>query len=124
MEVQSTVCSMDGCCERGEKTKNELKSIVRYQMFSVEALSTFLTEVESIMNSRPLTTTSDGINDLELITLYHLSICNWSWNYHLRIFQEQKIRFRKKWKAVQAASGNGEGESTFQRWKKKLASRK
>ena len=67
---------MDGCCERGEKTKHELKSIVRYQMFSVEALSTFLTEVESIMNSRPLTTTSDGINDLELIALYHLSICN------------------------------------------------
>ena len=45
-------------------------------MFSAEALSTFLTQVESIMNSRPLTATSDGINDLELITLYHLSICN------------------------------------------------
>ena len=45
-------------------------------MFAVEALSTFLTEVESIMNSRPLPATSDGINDLELITPYHLSICN------------------------------------------------
>ena len=45
-------------------------------MFAVEALPTFLTEVESIINSRPLTVTSDDINDLELITPYHLLICN------------------------------------------------
>ena len=50
-----------------KKITKELKSIVRYQMFVVEALSTLLTEVESIINSRPLTATSDAINDLELI---------------------------------------------------------
>ena len=59
-----------------KKTKKELKLIVRYQLFVVEALFTFLTEVESIINSRPLTATSDGISDLELITPYHLLICN------------------------------------------------
>ena len=59
-----------------KKTKKELKSIVRYQMFAVEALPTFLTEVESIINSRPLTVTGDDINDLELISPYHLLICN------------------------------------------------
>ena len=45
-------------------------------MFAVEALSTFLIEVESIINSRPLTETSDDVNDLELITPYRLFICN------------------------------------------------
>ena len=59
-----------------KKTKKELKSIVRDRIFAVEALSTFLTEVESITNSCPLTAASDNINDLELITPYHLLICN------------------------------------------------
>ena len=59
-----------------KKTKKELKSVVRDQVFAVEALSAFLTEVESIINSRPLTAASDDINDLELITPYHLLICN------------------------------------------------
>ena len=97
-----------------KKTKKEWKSIVRDQMFAVKALFTFLIEVESIINSRPLTETSDDVNDLELITPYCLFICNWCPNYHLRIFQEQKIRFAKKWKAVQAAS-----DIFWKRWMKK-----
>ena len=86
-----------------KKTEKELKSIVRDETFADEALSTFLTEVESIMNSRHLTAVSDGINDLELITPYHLLICKSSPYYHQYIFQEKKC-LRKKWKAVQATT--------------------
>ena len=79
-----------------KKTKKELKSIVRDRIFAVEAFSTFLTEVESVVNNHPLTAVSDNINDLELITPYHVSICKWRQNYHLCIFQ-QKISLKKKW---------------------------
>lgn len=47
-----------------KKTKKELKPIVRDGIFADEALSTFLMEVESMMNSHHLTVASDGINDL------------------------------------------------------------
>ena len=57
-----------------KKAKKELKSIVRDGIFIVETLHTFLTVVERILNSRPLTATSDDINDLELITPYHFLI--------------------------------------------------
>ena len=36
-------------------TKKALKTIVKNRVFTEEALSTFLTEVESIINSHPLT---------------------------------------------------------------------
>ena len=54
--------------------KKDLKSIVRDRIFTVETLSTFLKEVERILNSRPLTAASDDISDLELITLYHFLV--------------------------------------------------
>ena len=105
---------MNGWCYGGhgrKKTKKELKPVVRDWLFAVEALSTFLTEVEGIMNSRPLTAASGGINNLELITPYHLLICKWS--YHLCIFQKQKISLRNKWKAVKAAT-----DMFWKRWMK------
>ena len=53
-------------------TKKALKAIVKDRLFTEEPLSTFLTEVESIINSRPLTPASDDIDDLEPITPNHL----------------------------------------------------
>lgn len=47
-----------------KKTKKELKPIVRDEIFADEALSTFLMEVESRMNSHHFTAASDSINDL------------------------------------------------------------
>ena len=55
-------------------TENALKSILRDRIFTDEALSIFLTEVESIINSGPLTAASDNINDLETVTPNHLPI--------------------------------------------------
>ena len=81
-------------------TKKALKSIVSDRIFTDEALSTFLTEVESIINSRPLTAASDDINDLEPITPNHFLIGKSSPNYRSCVSQEQDISLRKKWKAV------------------------
>ena len=45
-----------GCMEAMVKlTKRALKTIVKDRLFTEDALSTFLTEAESIINSRPLT---------------------------------------------------------------------
>ena len=84
--------------------KKALKSSVRDKIFTDEALSAFLTEVESIINSRPLAAASDDINDLEPTTPNHLLIGKSSPNYRPCVSQEQDISRRKKWKAVQAAT--------------------
>ena len=64
-------------------TKKALKTIVKDRLFTEEALSTFLTEVESIINSRPFTPASDDIDDLEPITPNHLLLGIPSPNFQL-----------------------------------------
>ena len=105
---------MGGAMESMAKiTKKALKSIVRDRIFTDEALSTFLTEVESIINIGPLIAASDEFNNLELITQYHLLIGKSSPNCKPCVFQKQDISLRKKWKAVQAAT-----EMFWKRWLK------
>ena len=66
---------MGGAMESMVKiTKKALSSIVSDRKFVDEALPTFLTEIESIINSRPLKAASDNINDLKLVTPNHLLI--------------------------------------------------
>ena len=55
-------------------TKKALNSIVSDRKFIDEAFPTFLTEIESIINSRPLKAASDNINDLKPVTPNHLLI--------------------------------------------------
>ena len=57
-------------------------------MFTDEALSTFLTEVKSVINSHNLTAASDGINNLEPVTPNHLLIGKSSPKYKPCAFQE------------------------------------
>ena len=76
-------------------------------------MSTYLTEVESRINSHPLTAASGYINDLEPNTPNQLLIGKSSPNYRPCVSQEQDISLRKKWKAVQAAT-----EMFSKRWLK------
>ena len=76
-------------------------------------MSTCLTEVESRINSHPLTAASGYINDLEPNTPNQLLIGKSSPNYRPCVSQEQDINLRKKWKAVQAAT-----EMFSKRWLK------
>jgi len=57
--------------------KNLLKSITKGRLFTEEALSTALCEVESIVNSRPLTPTSDDPSDYEALTPQHPQRPHW-----------------------------------------------
>ena len=83
-------------------TKRALKTIVKDRWFAEEALSTFLIEVESIINSRPFTPASNDINNLEPITLNYLLLDRPSLSYKPRVTNLENIILRKIWKAVEA----------------------
>ena len=85
-------------------TKRALKTIVKDRLFTEDALSTFLTEAESIINSRPLTPDSDDIGDLEPITPNHLLLGRPSSNFQPCVTNTEDIDLRKRWRAVQAAT--------------------
>ena len=96
---------MGDCMEAMVKlTKRALKTFVKDRLFTDEALSTFLTEVENSINSRPLTTASDDIDDLEPITPNHLLLGRPSPNYQTCVTNTEDINLRKRWRAVQAAT--------------------
>ena len=57
-----------------KSVKGSLKVIIRNKLFIEECLSTFLCEVESILNQRPLTPISDDVNDLKALSPSHFII--------------------------------------------------
>ena len=52
-------------------TKKHLNTITRNHLFNDETLCTYLTEIESIINGRPLTHLSDDINYFEVLPPNH-----------------------------------------------------
>ena len=80
----------------GQTNKKSIKFNFQRRIFTDEALSTFLAEIESIINSCPLTTAGDDINNLKSITENHLRIGKSRLNYQPCVFQEQDISLRKK----------------------------
>ena len=84
--------------------KKALKSVVRDRTFTGENLSTFLTKVESIINSRPLAAVSDNINDLELIIPGEkIKFRNWKPSTYFRLKQVSfRLAFRQNfWSQTQ-----------------------
>ena len=86
-----------------KSVKRSLKFITRDRAFREESLYTFLCEVESIINNRPLTPTSDSISDFEALTPNHFFLGTKVTNYALGPLNPREINYRKKWRAVQAA---------------------
>ena len=52
-------------------TKRALKAVIKERTFTDDALYTIMTEVESTVNSQPLTNVSDNIDDYEALMLNH-----------------------------------------------------
>lgn len=52
-----------------------LSKVLGKALLSYQELATFLTRIEAVINSRPLTTVSDDIRDLTPITPAHLALC-------------------------------------------------
>ena len=87
-----------------KSVKTGLKAIVKDRIFTDESLQTFLCEVESVLNGRPLTSISDDISDFEPLTPNHLLIGEASPNQSPGNFGEHKVSLRRKWRPVQAAT--------------------
>eukprot|EP00112_Aurelia_sp_Birch-Aquarium-sp1_P018471 Seg441.3 transcript_id=Seg441.3/GoldUCD/mRNA.D3Y31 product="hypothetical protein" protein_id=Seg441.3/GoldUCD/D3Y31 len=81
--------------------KTALKAILKGRLVDDFSLATIFTEAEGIMNSRPLTATSDDINDLEALTPNHFLLGRASPNLPPGIFYETNISNRKRWRQVQ-----------------------
>ncbi|XP_064117743.1 uncharacterized protein LOC135223168 [Macrobrachium nipponense] len=95
---------MGGCWERQIRTvRKELSALVKEfgERLNDESLRTLLCEVESIVNSRPLTTVSDSVDDLEPLTPNHFLIPK---SYVIPppgLFQKDDVYMRRRWRCVQ-----------------------
>ena len=92
---------MGGCWERMIRTTRKvLSSVVGTQVLDDERLRTLFCEVESIINSRPLTKVSDDPKDLEPLTPNHLLMLRQGPGPLPGEFS-QVDSYRKRWRHVQ-----------------------
>ena len=54
--------------------KRALRAITRYRAFTEDSLTTFLWEVKSVINQRPLTPTSNSVDDFDAKTPNHFML--------------------------------------------------
>ena len=86
-----------------KSAKRALRAISSERVFTVESLRTYLCEVESILNKRPLTPVSDDINDFEAITPDHLLIGYQNEANAIDPFR-RKNNLKVQWKNVQSSA--------------------
>ncbi|KAM8861775.1 uncharacterized protein ACB058_008484 isoform 2-T2 [Synchiropus picturatus] len=91
-----------GVWERQIRTvRKVLSSLLKQQVMDEEGLQTLLCEVESIINDRPITTTSNDPNDLEALTPNHLLLMRTQPNIPPGVFSKDDLYVRRRWKQVQ-----------------------
>ena len=95
---------MNGAVEAVIKLiKHRLKPTIQDRLFKEEALSTYLTEVEAVLNNCPLTLISDDVSDLEPLIHNHF-VGSGNTNFRFNTSNEADIDHQKHWKSVQATS--------------------
>ena len=77
-------------------TKRALKAVIKERTFTDEALYTIMTEVESTVNSRPLTDVSGNIDDYEALTQNHFLLGRRSNNTPIINNKEVAVTVRRK----------------------------
>ncbi|XP_078371484.1 uncharacterized protein LOC144655144 [Oculina patagonica] len=91
-----------GIWERCIRTiRKILRALLREQITDDESLATLMCEVESIMNSRPITTVSSDPNDLEPLTPNHLLLLKSEIPLPPGLFKKEDLLSRRRWKQVQ-----------------------
>ena len=90
-----------------------LNALVREQLLDDEGLSTLMCEVESIVNSRPLTKVSDDSRDLDPLTPNHLLLLRAGPSLPPGIFVHEDLYSRHRWRQVQYLS-----DVFWRRWTK------
>ena len=91
-----------GIWERCIRTiRKILRSLLREQITDDESLLTLMCEVESILNSRPISTVSSDPYDLEPLTPNHLLLLKSEVPLPPGLFQHKDLLSRRRWRQVQ-----------------------
>ncbi|XP_062567165.1 uncharacterized protein LOC134229426 [Saccostrea cucullata] len=78
-----------------------MNSVLREQILDDEGLGTLMCEIESILNDRPITKSSDRYDDLEVLTPNHLLLMRIQPNLPPGVFTETDNYCRRRWRQVQ-----------------------
>ena len=81
--------------------KKVLNILLQNHVLTDEVLLTAITEVESLVNSRPLTEVSSDADDLEALTPNHFLIGRATPNLPPGIFADKEISSQKRWRQAQ-----------------------
>ena len=109
-----TASHMGGIWERVIRSiRKILKALLGEQPVTEEMLRTFLTEVQGILNRRPLTPISDDPKDLEPLTPNHLLLMRNNPNLPPGIFNKEEVYCKRRWRQVQYLA-----EIFWKRWLK------
>ena len=98
-------------------TRRALKAILGESLAEEEVVATALTEVESILNSRPLCAVSDDPNDSEALTPNHLLLQRPVQSLPPGQFVNEDLYSRKKWRQTQIIANH-----FWKRWLKEYVS--
>lgn len=78
-----------------------LCALLKEQTINDDSLHTIMCEVESIINNRPITSTSEDPNDLEPLTPNHLLLLKTQPSLPPGVFNKEDQYVRKRWRQVQ-----------------------
>ena len=81
-----------------------MNALLKEQVLDDEGLSTLMCEVESIVNSRPLTKVSDDPRGLETLTPNHLLLLRSNSTLPPGLFRKEDLYSRRRWRQVQYLS--------------------
>lgn len=103
-----------GTWERCIRTvRKVLNAILNQQILDDEGLSTLLVEVESIINSRPITQVSEDPKDLEALTPNHLLLLRSEVPLTPGVFRKEDLYSKRRWRQVQYLA-----DQFWKRWSK------
>ena len=80
--------------------KKVLKTVVQDLLFTEEMLATYLTEIESPINGRPLIPISDEVNNMETLTPNNFLLGRSNPNVDISISQDNVSNFCTNWKFI------------------------
>jgi hypothetical protein len=89
--------------------------VLKKQVLTDEVLATTMAEVESLVNSRPLTEVSSDVDAMEAITPNHFLLGRPSKNLSPDVFVDKEISSRKRWRQAQVVTNHLWG-----RWFKRI----
>ncbi len=88
-----------------------MNALMKEQLLNDEGLNTLMCEIESILNSRPLTKVSDDQRDASALTPNHLLLLKANHCYPPGLFSKNDRYSQRRWKQVQFLA-----DSFWKRW--------